>query len=328
MFDTVLVAGRGVLTGRVVRTCQRLGVRAATVHSAADVDAPHAVRADESLLLGGPEPATTYLDGRKVIEAAGQAAAQALHPGSGPLATSAAFARSVLDAGLVWLGPPTAVLEALGSPPATPPPGGRRIVVQLLGIGPGQGGARVRLVTDLERRSSGVVECPAPDLLPAERERLHRAAVRAGEAVGLLGVGAVELALGGGGEPLVAGVGAGLHAEQAAVELATGVDLVEQQLLLSSDRASSDDGSHRDDGVALHVPLRAARPGALCAWQPPTGDDVRVEAGYAEGQHVSPYDDLLGTLTVRGPDRETAAQRLEATRAAWVVDGVPLLGPG
>ncbi|MBW3609655.1 MAG: hypothetical protein KY463_15215 [Actinobacteria bacterium] len=54
MFDTVLVAGRGVLSGRVVRACQRLGARAVTVHSAADAAAPHARQADESLLLGGP----------------------------------------------------------------------------------------------------------------------------------------------------------------------------------------------------------------------------------------------------------------------------------
>ena len=319
MFDTVLVAGRGVLTGRVVRTCQRLGARAVTVHSGADVDAPHARQADESLLLGGPDPATTYLDGRKVIEAAGQGAAQALHPGSGPLATSSAFAHSVVDAGLVWLGPPPAVLEALAAQPA-PVPGGRRVVVQLLGLDDG----RVLVVADAERRA-GVLECPAPALQPADREALHAVAVRAGEALGLVGPGAVELVLD--GQPVVAGARAGVAVEQAAEELVTGVDLVEQQLLLAAGTPTTYDAPPAGDGVALQLELRGAAPGTLTAWQPPTGPDLRVESGYAQGAQTSDYDDLLGALAVKAPDRDTAARRLEQAHAAWVVDGVPLLRP-
>jgi acetyl/propionyl-CoA carboxylase alpha subunit len=319
VFDTVLVAGRGVLSGRIVRTCQRLGARAVTVHSAADVTAPHVAGADESMLLGGDDPATTYLDGRKVIEAAGQAAAQALHPGGGPLAGSAAFAQSVVDAGLVWLGPPPAVLEALAARPAAVPVGGRRLVVQLLGLEDG----RVLAVTDLERRT-GVVECPAPEVSAPARQALRVAAVRAGETIGLVGPGTVELVVDG-DHLVVAAATAGVHVEQSAVELVTGVDLVEQHLLLAGGTPTTYDGAAAAEGVALQAELRAAAPGALTAWLPPgRRDHVRVETGYAEGQDTSPHDDLLGALAVWGPDRDAAATRLQATRTAWVVDGVPL----
>ena len=321
MFDTVLVAGRGVLTARVVRTCQRLGARTVTVHSQADAGAPHAVHADESLLLGGPDPATTYLDGRKVIEAAGQAAAQALHPGSGPLATSAAFAQSVVDAGLVWLGPPPAVLAALAAWTAAPHREGRRVVVHVLGLADGS----LEVVAD-HARSAGLVVCPAPGLPEGARDRLHSAALAAAAEHGMVGPATVELALDAGDTPAVVGLGVGATLEQAAVELATGVDLAEQQLRISGD-APVKAGAVDPGGVALQQRLRAAGAGVLTAWQPPDGEGVRVEAGYAEGAEVLPYDDLLAALTVWAPDATTAGERLQAATAAWVVDGVPLLRP-
>ncbi|GAC1328771.1 MAG: biotin carboxylase N-terminal domain-containing protein [Mycobacteriales bacterium] len=114
MFESVLVANRGEIARRVIRTCQRMGIKAVAVHSQADVDALHKREADESVLLGPAPPAESYLDGVREIEAARQTGAQAIHPGYGFLAENAAFAQQVLDAGLVWIGPSPAAMAAMG----------------------------------------------------------------------------------------------------------------------------------------------------------------------------------------------------------------------
>ena len=102
MFDTVLIADRGDTALLVVRACQRLGIKAVSVHADADAKDPHATEADESVLLGD---LTSYADEVAVLEAARQTGAQAVHPGAGPLAHSASFARAVEEAGLSWIGP-------------------------------------------------------------------------------------------------------------------------------------------------------------------------------------------------------------------------------
>ena len=104
MFDTVLIADRGDTALLVVRACQRLGIKAVSVHADADAKDPHATEADESVLLGD---LSSYADDVAVLEAARQAGAQAVHPGAGPLAHSDAFAQAVEEAGLAWIGPLT-----------------------------------------------------------------------------------------------------------------------------------------------------------------------------------------------------------------------------
>ena len=100
MYETVLVASRGPVACAVVRTCQRLGVRAVTVHSEGDAEALHVRTADDSVLIGPAPPEQSYLDPRRVVEAAQQSGASAVHPGAGALAVDPGAARAVLDAGL------------------------------------------------------------------------------------------------------------------------------------------------------------------------------------------------------------------------------------
>ena len=115
MFSKVLIANRGEIALRIVRACRELGVRSVAVYSDADVIAPHVREADEAVHVGPSPSAESYLRGERLIEVAREIGAKAIHPGYGFLSERAWFARAVADAGLVWVGPPAAAIEAMGS---------------------------------------------------------------------------------------------------------------------------------------------------------------------------------------------------------------------
>ncbi|WP_409471970.1 acetyl/propionyl/methylcrotonyl-CoA carboxylase subunit alpha [Streptomyces sp. HC307] len=171
MFDTVLVANRGEIAVRVIRTLRSLGVRSVAVFSDADADARHVREADTAVRIGPAPAAESYLSVERILEAAARTGAQAVHPGYGFLAENAGFARACADAGLMFIGPPADAIALMGDKiraketvkAAGVPvvPGGRDPELSeaarelgapvLLKPSAGGGGKGMRLVRDLNR---------------------------------------------------------------------------------------------------------------------------------------------------------------------------------
>ncbi|TCM18834.1 3-methylcrotonyl-CoA carboxylase alpha subunit [Novosphingobium sp. PhB165] len=114
MIQSLLIANRGEIACRVIRTARELGIRTVAVYSDADADALHVREADEAVHIGPSAARESYLVGEKIIAAAKQTGAEAIHPGYGFLSENAEFAQAVMDAGLVWVGPKPSSITAMG----------------------------------------------------------------------------------------------------------------------------------------------------------------------------------------------------------------------
>jgi acetyl/propionyl-CoA carboxylase alpha subunit len=110
----LLIANRGEIARRISRTARRMGIRVIAVYSEADAGAPHVREADATVCIGAPSAAESYLRADAILDAAGKAGADAIHPGYGFLSENAAFAQGVIDAGLTWVGAPPSAILAMG----------------------------------------------------------------------------------------------------------------------------------------------------------------------------------------------------------------------
>jgi acetyl-CoA carboxylase biotin carboxylase subunit len=208
----------------------------------------------------------------------------------------------------------------------------RHVEVQILGLADGRVLALGERDCSVQRRHQKVAEeSPSPGITAQLRARMLAAAVRAGEAVGYRGAGTVEcLVDAASGEFVFLEMNTRLQVEHPVTELVTGLDLVEQQLLIAAgEQVSFDPGSVPVTGHALELRIYAEdprrflpSPGTITAWREPAGPGIRVDAGYAAGNTVTPYyDPLLAKLCAHGRDRQQALRRARAAVAEFVISG-------
>ena len=180
MLDSVLVANRGEIARRVIRTARQMGIRAVAVYSDADADLPYVAEADQAVHIGPAQPALSYLNAAAIIDAAARTGAASVHPGYGFLAENADFARQVIAAGLTWVGPDPAAIEQMGD----------------------------------KIRARNLMERAGVPVSPGSREPVTDEAAAAAEA-GRLGYPVMVKAAAGGG-----GIGMGVAADQAELKAA------------------------------------------------------------------------------------------------------------
>jgi propionyl-CoA carboxylase alpha chain len=260
----ILIADRGVIAQRIVRTCRRLGIISVAVFSDADKEAPHARLADEAVALDPPSgpPLTkggiqggleAYRDAPRLLEAARRAEVDAVHPGCGHLAADADFSAACETAGLTFIGLSSGVLRACltarefvrnrGIPIASDPgqPAARQIEFQI--VGDKQGNVVHVFERDASLQKNGrklLVECPAPSLNDDVRARMGKTALDLAREIGCDNAATVQFLLTPSGEFQWLGIEPFLSAEHAVTEAAAGIDLVELQLVVAEGRRLRD----------------------------------------------------------------------------------------
>ena len=213
-------------------------------------------------------------------------------------------------------------------------PHARHVEVQVLGLTDGRVLALGERDCSVQRRHQKVAEeTPSPGVTPALRERMFAAARRAALAVNYRGAGTVECLVpaDGSGEFFFLEMNTRLQVEHPVTELVTGIDLVEEQLrvaagdppALDPDRLPEPHGHAIELRIYAEDPKRfLPGPGKITRWEQPSGEGIRVDAGYAAGDTVTPYyDPLLAKLCVWGEDRPAALERARAAVAGFVVEG-------
>ena len=347
MIRKILIANRGVIALRIMRTCRRLGISSVAVYSDTDEKSPHVRFADEAVALGPSNGPQAYLDRERILAAASRAGVDGVHPGCGFLAADADFAAACESAGFALVGPTSDTLRnvlrarelvAGRGIPLTPDnvdSATRRIEFQIVGDRHGNIQHLFECDTSLQLGDRAfLTEGLSPGLTdngPAGVfARMAEEATTLARDVGLCGAASVQFLLAQPGEFYWLGVEPFLSVQHAVTEAATGIDFVELQLEVAAGRALHVD-RQRFDGHVIGASLYAEEAAnahvtkqTIHAWNPPpAADDARFDAGVEEGARVPPFDPLLAQLICRDATRDGAIRKLcHALKTLWI-GGIP-----
>jgi acetyl-CoA/propionyl-CoA carboxylase biotin carboxyl carrier protein len=358
-FDTLLIANRGEIALRIIRTARRMGLRTVIVAHESDESSPATAAADVVVPIEGRTGVAAYLDGAQIIAAARRTGAGAIHPGYGFLSENAGFARAVTEAGIAFVGPTPEAIDLMGdkvrarafvsghgfpvAPSAIEDDDPATFVDRALALGApllvkpsaGGGGKGMRIVREREcsvqRRFQKIVEeTPSPALSSEERQRICETAAGIARAAGYRNAGTIEFIYGR-GEFYFLEMNTRLQVEHPVTEMVTGIDLVEMQLRVAAGErlaVAQDDIRSAGHAIELRVYAESAArgftptTGPVLALRLPSGEGVRVDVGIAEGQRVTTnFDPMLAKLIVHGPDRATAIERARQALADFALLG-------
>ncbi|MGN7386913.1 acetyl-CoA carboxylase biotin carboxylase subunit [Sporosarcina sp. SAFN-015] len=413
--NKILIANRGEIALRIMKTCKRLGIKTVAVHSEADVHMPFVKYADEAISIGPGPVVQSYLKAEDIIDVALKVGADAVHPGYGLLSENASFARKVRDAGLTFIGPDAETIELMGDKiasrikmknagvPVVPgtdegvssieeaiqaaetigypimlkaSAGGggigmvrceneqalsqhfqsvksrakayfgddivflekfvenaRHIEVQIFGDDKGNIVHLFERNCSVQRRNQKVIEeSPSPSLKGEVAERLYKAAVAAGEAVGYRNAGTVEFILSENDEFYFLEMNTRLQVEHPVTEEVTGYDLVEWQIEVAkgNELPVKDQQQIKSHGHAIEFRIYAEdpvtfmpSPGTIrkMAWN--NHANVRIDSGYEEGGNITPfYDPMIAKVIIHAEGRQEAISEAVNFFDTFTIEGV------
>lgn len=330
MAEVILVAGRGPMAARAVRSCQQAGAKAVAVYSEADVNALHVRMADESVLIGAAAPESSYLDISALLEAAQVSGAQAVLPVHSVLGGSSEFALAIRQAGLLWIGADPDVLEEVRRT-------GRGTDALADSESPGSvigvaDGFRIDGLVLRRTRAAGAnlfwTSAEEPDRLGIEGlpPAATVLATLSDLIVELGWRGLVSVDFAPDGTPLR--IFGGVPTELGLVEFRAGRDLLRAALALaeSGSPPTGSPGAPAAVGGAVRATAtpRAGQPASIAEFIGPVGEGVMWEPGYATGDPLWPwYDPVLTVLGVCGDDLCAALAGFQDATDAVRIAGIP-----
>ena len=422
MFQRILIANRGEIAQRIIRTCREMGIETVAVYSQADADALYLRQADETICVGAAPGPSSYLNIPAIIAAAEIADVEAIHPGYGFLAENAHFAEICNSCNIQFIGPDPETIAGVGHKarardmavkakvPVVPGSDGSvedeataLKVAQDIGYpvmikaAAGGGGRGMRIARNdpslvsgfhaaraeaeaafgdatvylekfvenprhvefqilgdkkgnlihlgerdcsVQRRHQKLIEeSPSANLTPRQRDKMGAAAVRVAKEAGYHNAGTVEFLMDKDGNFFFIEINARIQVEHSVTELVTGLDLIEQQILMADGQdLGFKQKSIKREGHAIEVRVNAEdpdrdfqpSPGRIDMFVPPGGPGVRVDSHGYSGYRIPPnYDSMVAKLMVHRKTRDQAIASMLRALDEFVIEGpkttMPLL---
>src|SRR6266568_581536 len=346
LFHKILIANRGEIALRVLRTCREMGIRTVVAHAQADAGSLPVRLADESICIGPAEARQSYLNIPSIISAASITDSEAIHPGYGLLSENAAFAEICRACGIAFIGPAPEAIRLMGDKAQARAMAfgsselylekfveeARHVEVQVLGD---RNGIRLHLGErdcSVQRRHQKLLEeSPACAISDETRAGLYKAALTVANAVNYVSAGTVEFLVASDGSFYFIEMNTRIQVEHPITEMLTGIDIVREQVRIASGEPlgyKQKDVEFRGHAIECRVNAEDPEhfipsPGTVTAWLPPGGPGVRVDSHMMRGAVVTPfYDSLIAKIIVHGRDRAEAISRMYRALTETVVEGV------